>query len=88
VDGDHAAEFSRERAATIRLPADPTPATGVVMQVLIETIDAGAGTLGWRSDTKEFYRDTGNWRRLQTAMETDWAMCQHAPADYEMAGAI
>ena len=80
--------FREERAATYSPFLPIHPRTGVVMQVPIETIDAGAGTLGWRDpDTKEFYDTpvTGGACKLQ--WKPDWAMRWYAlKVDYEMAG--
>ena len=80
--------FREERAATYSPFLPIHPRTGVVMQVPIETIDAGAGTLSWRDpDTKEFYETpvTGGACKLQ--WKPDWAMRWYAlKVDYEMAG--
>jgi lysyl-tRNA synthetase, class I len=80
--------FREERAATYSPFLPIHPRTGVVMQVPIETIDAGAGTLSWRDpDTKEFYETpvTGGACKLQ--WKPDWALRWYAlKVDYEMAG--
>ena len=80
--------FREERAATYSPFLPIHPRTGVVMQVPIESIDAGAGTLSWRDpDTKEFYETpvTGGACKLQ--WKPDWAMRWYAlKVDYEMAG--
>jgi lysyl-tRNA synthetase class 1 len=80
--------FREERAATYSPFLPVHPRTGVVMQVPIERIDAGAGTLGWRDpDTKEIFETpiTGGACKLQ--WKPDWAMRWYAlKVDYEMAG--
>ena len=80
--------FREERAATYSPFLPIHPRTGVVMQVPIESIDAGAGTLSWRDpDTKEFYETpvTGGACKLQ--WKPDWALRWYAlNVDYEMAG--
>src|SRR5580692_6360669 len=80
--------FRDERAATYSPFLPIHPRTGVVMQVSIERIDAGAGTLSWRDpDTKEKYETpvTGGACKLQ--WKPDWAMRWYAlKVDYEMAG--
>ncbi len=67
--------FREERAATYSPFLPVHPRTGVVMQVPIEGIDAGAGTLRWRDpDTKEIFETpvTGGACKLQ--WKPDWAM--------------
>ncbi len=80
--------FREERAATYSPFLPVHPRTGVVMQVPIEGIDAGAGTLNWRDpDTKEIFETpvTGGACKLQ--WKPDWAMRWYAlKVDYEMAG--
>jgi lysyl-tRNA synthetase, class I len=80
--------FREERAATYSPFLPVHPRTGVVMQVPIERIDAGAGTLSWRDpDTNEIFETpvTGGACKLQ--WKPDWAMRWHAlKVDYEMAG--
>jgi len=80
--------FRDERAATYSPFLPVHPGTGVVMQVPIERIDAGAGTLSWRDpDTKEIFETpvTGGACKLQ--WKPDWAMRWYAlKVDYEMAG--
>jgi lysyl-tRNA synthetase, class I len=80
--------FREERAATYSPFLPIHPRTGVVMQVPIETIDAGAGTLSWRDpDTQERFETpvTGGACKLQ--WKPDWALRWYAlKVDYEMAG--
>src|ERR1700730_10126243 len=80
--------FREERAATYSAFLPVHPRTGVIMQVPIERIDAGAGTLSWRDpDTKEIFETevTGGACKLQ--WKPDWAMRWYAlKVDYEMAG--
>src|SRR6202171_5652672 len=80
--------FREERAATYSPFLPVHPRTGVVMQVPIDAIDAGAGTLNWRDpDTKEIFETpvTGGACKLQ--WKPDWAMRWYAlKVDYEMAG--
>ncbi|MGB6325800.1 MAG: lysine--tRNA ligase [Methylocella sp.] len=80
--------FREERAATYSPFLPVHPRTGVVMQVPVERIDAGAGTLSWRDpDTKEIFVTpvTGGACKLQ--WKPDWAMRWYAlKVDYEMAG--
>jgi lysyl-tRNA synthetase class 1 len=80
--------FREERAATYSPFLPIHPRTGVIMQVSIERIDAGAGTLTWRDpDTKEILETpvTGGACKLQ--WKPDWAMRWYAlKVDYEMAG--
>jgi lysyl-tRNA synthetase, class I len=80
--------FREERAATYSPFLPVHPRTGVVVQVPIERIDAGAGTLSWRDpDTKEILETpvTGGACKLQ--WKPDWAMRWYAlKVDYEMAG--
>ena len=80
--------FREERAATYSPFLPIHPRTGVVMQVPVERIDAGAGTLSWRDpDTKEIFVTpvTGGACKLQ--WKPDWAMRWYAlKVDYEMAG--
>jgi lysyl-tRNA synthetase, class I len=80
--------FREERAATYSAFLPVHPRTGVIMQVPIERIDAGAGTLSWRDpDTKEIFETevTGGGCKLQ--WKPDWAMRWYAlKVDYEMAG--
>ncbi len=80
--------FREERAATYSPFLPVHPRTGVVVQVPIERIDAGAGTLIWRDpDTKEIFETpvTGGACKLQ--WKPDWAMRWYAlKVDYEMAG--
>ncbi|MGH6837355.1 MAG: lysine--tRNA ligase [Methylocella sp.] len=80
--------FRGERAATYSPFLPIHPRTGVVMQVPLETIDAAAGTLGWRDpETNEIFETpvTGGACKLQ--WKPDWAMRWYAlKVDYEMAG--
>jgi lysyl-tRNA synthetase class 1 len=80
--------FREERAATYSPFLPVHPRTDVVMQVPIERIDAGAGTLVWRDPgTNEKFETpvTGGACKLQ--WKPDWAMRWYAlKVDYEMAG--
>jgi lysyl-tRNA synthetase class 1 len=64
------------------------PRTGIVMQVPMEQLDPGAGTVVWRDpDTNEAFETpvTGGQCKLQ--WKADWAMRWHAlGVDYEMSG--
>ncbi len=77
-----------ERAATYSPFLPVHPRTGVVMQVPIERVDAGAGALIWRDPvTNEIFETpvTGGACKLQ--WKPDWAMRWYAlKVDYEMAG--
>ncbi|MGH6856831.1 MAG: lysine--tRNA ligase [Methylocella sp.] len=80
--------FRADRATTYSPFLPVHPESGVVMQVPIERINAGAGTLTWRDpDTKEIFETpvTGGACKLQ--WKPDWAMRWFAlKVDYEMAG--
>ena len=80
--------FREERAATYSPFLPIHPRTGIVMQVPIENIDVGAGTLRWRDpETQERFETpiTGGACKLQ--WKPDWAMRWFAlKVDYEMAG--
>ncbi|MGH6794212.1 MAG: lysine--tRNA ligase, partial [Methylocella sp.] len=80
--------FREERAATYSPFLPIHPRTGVVMQVPIETIDATAGTLGWRDpDTKESFETPVTRGACKLQWKPDWAMRWYAlKVDYEMAG--
>jgi lysyl-tRNA synthetase class 1 len=64
------------------------PRTGEVMQVKIERIDPGAGTIAWRDPADGAWFETpvtGGAAKLQ--WKADWAMRWHAlGVDYEMSG--
>src|SRR5579875_1043895 len=80
--------FRQERAATYSPFLPIHPLTGIVMQVPLEDIDAGAGTIAWRDPkTQERFITpvTGGHCKLQ--WKPDWAMRWYAlGVDYEMAG--
>jgi lysyl-tRNA synthetase class 1 len=80
--------FREERAATYSPFLPIHPRTGIVMQVPIESIDAGAGRISWRDPvTRETFETpvTGGACKLQ--WKPDWAMRWYALGiDYEMAG--
>ena len=80
--------FREERAGTYSPFLPIHPKTGIVMQVPIETVDKGAGTLIWRDPkTQERFETqvTGGAAKLQ--WKPDWAMRWYAlKVDYEMAG--
>ena len=87
--GDHAAVAARGAAADLfAVPADPSRAPGIVMQVPIERCGVEAGTIVWRDpDTGERFETpvTGGHAKLQ--WKPDWAMRWVAlGVDYEMAG--
>ena len=77
-----------ERRATYSPFMPLHPRTGQVMQVRIDAVDAGAGTLSWE--------DPANGERFETSIyrgacklqwKADWAMRWHAlDVDYEMSG--
>lgn len=77
-----------ERAGTYSPFLPVHPETGVVMQVAMDEINPGAGTIVWRDpDTQKSYETpvTGGACKLQ--WKPDWAMRWHALGiDYEMAG--
>ena len=63
------------------------PRTGQVMQVVIDQVDAAAGTVTWKDTTGEQFTTpvTGGGCKLQ--WKADWAMRWHAlGVDYEMSG--
>src|SRR5579863_9633863 len=80
--------FRQERAATYSPFLPIHPATGIVMQVPIEIVDAAAGKIAWRDPaTGESFTTlvTGGHAKLQ--WKPDWAMRWYAlGVDYEMAG--
>ena len=80
--------FRQERAATYSPFLPVHPRTGVIMQVPIERLDAGAGTLGWRDpDTKEIFETPVIGGACKLQWKPDWAMRWYAlKVDYEMAG--
>src|ERR1700730_5578280 len=80
--------FREERAATYSPFLPVHPRTGVIMQVPIERLDAGAGTLGWRDpDTKEIFETPVGGGACKLQWKPDWAMRWYAlKVDYEMAG--
>ena len=80
--------FRKERAATYSPFLPVHPRTGVVMQVPIERIDAGAGTLIWRDpDSKEIFETPVIGGACKLQWKPDWAMRWYAlKVDYEMAG--
>ena len=77
-----------ERQATYSPILPVHPRTGIVMQVLIETIDPEAGTVGWRDPEDGTWYETpvvGGGAKMQ--WKADWAMRWAAlGVDYEMAG--
>jgi len=77
-----------ERRATYSPILPIHPRTGIVMQVLIETIDPEAGTVGWRDpEDGTLYETpvTGGGAKMQ--WKADWAMrWAGLGVDYEMAG--
>jgi lysyl-tRNA synthetase class 1 len=77
-----------ERRATYSPILPVHPRTGIVMQVLIETIDAEAGTVGWRDPEDGTWYETpvtGGGAKMQ--WKADWAMrWAGLGVDYEMAG--
>jgi lysyl-tRNA synthetase class 1 len=77
-----------ERRATYSPILPLHPRTGIVMQVLIETIDPEAGTVGWRDPADGTWYETpvtGGGAKMQ--WKADWAMRWAAlGVDYEMAG--
>jgi lysyl-tRNA synthetase class 1 len=77
-----------ERAATYSPFLPLHPVTGVVMQVPIDEVRPGAGTLVWRDpESGERFESpvTGGHCKLQ--WKPDWAMRWHAlGVDYEMSG--
>ena len=80
--------FREERAATYSPFLPLHPETGLVMQVPLDSVDAGAGTITWRDPaTGESFTTpvTGGKAKLQ--WKPDWAMRWYAlKVDYEMAG--
>jgi lysyl-tRNA synthetase class 1 len=77
-----------ERQATYSPILPIHPRTGIVMQVLIEKVDAEAGTVGWRDPEDGTWYETpvtGGGAKMQ--WKADWAMRWAAlGVDYEMAG--
>ena len=77
-----------ERRATYSPFLPLHPRTGRVMQVRIDHVDAGAGTISWQDpETEERFETpiTGGHCKLQ--WKADWAMRWHAlDVDYEMSG--
>ncbi|WP_419729060.1 lysine--tRNA ligase [Lichenicola sp.] len=76
-----------DRRATYSPVLPVHPRTGVVMQVLIDAVDADAGTVRWRDETGEVFETlvTGGHAKLQ--WKADWAMRWAAlGVDYEMSG--
>jgi len=77
-----------ERRATYSPILPVHPKSGVVMQVLIEKIDADAGTVAWRDPEDGIFYETpvtGGGAKMQ--WKADWAMRWAAlGVDYEMAG--
>ena len=77
-----------ERAATYSPFLPIHPETGIVMQVPLESHDAGRGTITWRDPASGRLCETpvtGGHCKLQ--WKPDWAMRWHAlGVDYEMAG--
>jgi lysyl-tRNA synthetase class 1 len=77
-----------ERRATYSPILPIHPRTGIVMQVLIETIDPEAGTVGWRDPEDGTWYETpvtGGGAKMQ--WKADWAMrWAGLGVDYEMAG--
>ncbi len=76
-----------ERRATYSPILPIHPRTGQVMQVLIERVDADAGTVVWRDGQGERFETpvTGGGAKCQ--WKADWAMRWHALGiDYEMSG--
>ncbi len=77
-----------ERRATYSPFLPLHPRTGRVMQVRIDRVDPGAGTVQWQDpDTQERFETpvTGGACKLQ--WKADWAMRWHAlEVDYEMSG--
>jgi lysyl-tRNA synthetase class 1 len=77
-----------ERQATYSPILPVHPKTGIVMQVLIERVDADAGTVSWRDPEDGTWYETpvtGGAAKMQ--WKADWAMRWAAlGVDYEMAG--
>jgi lysyl-tRNA synthetase class 1 len=77
-----------ERQATYSPILPIHPRTGIVMQVVIETIDPEAGTVGWRDPEDGTWYETpvtGGGAKMQ--WKADWAMrWAGLGVDYEMAG--
>jgi lysyl-tRNA synthetase class 1 len=77
-----------ERRATYSPILPVHPRTGIVMQVLIETIDPEAGTVGWRDpEDGTWYETPVTAGGAKMQWKADWAMRWAAlGVDYEMAG--
>jgi len=76
-----------ERAATYSPVLPISPATGVVLQVPVEVIDAEAGTIAFTDETGERVTQSALGGRAKLQWKVDWAMRWVAlGVDYEMAG--
>jgi lysyl-tRNA synthetase class 1 len=80
--------FREERAATYSPFLPIHPRTGIVMQVPLDHIDAGAGAIAWTDpDTGEKFTTPVTGGRCKLQWKPDWAMRWYAlGVDYEMAG--
>ena len=80
--------LGKDRQATYSPFLPIHPRTGQVMQVRIDEVDAGAGTVSWQDPadgTRHTTPVTGGACKLQ--WKADWAMRWHAlGVDYEMSG--
>ncbi len=77
-----------ERQATYSPFLPLHPRTGRVMQVRIDRVDSGAGTLQWQDpDTSERFETPIRGGACKLQWKADWAMRWHAlDVDYEMSG--
>ncbi len=80
--------FREERAATYSPFLPLHPHTGQVMQVPIDALDPGAGTISWRDPVSgEAFTTPVTGGRCKLQWKPDWAMRWYAlGVDYEMAG--
>lgn len=80
--------FREERAATYSPFLPIHPESGHVLQVPLEGLDAGAGTISWRDPATGELRTTSvTGGRAKLQWKPDWAMRWYAlGVDYEMAG--